>query len=81
MKPSDEQLYAVAKLIGECERLIAANVLTDMQELDLRVRVNNVCTEFAMAPTKPPSNVIPLRKYDDMIEATRQALNHIGGLK
>ena len=49
LRPADNQRYAVACLIGECESLVAKGVLTEPAEKSLRVCIAHALAAFGMA--------------------------------
>lgn len=40
------QKEMVARLVGECERLISRGLLPELEEMKMRERVNNTCAAF-----------------------------------
>lgn len=48
-EPSADQREAVARLTTYCERMIARGQLPTLDEMNLRVFVNNTCAAFGMA--------------------------------
>lgn len=49
-RSTDDQLYAIAKLVGYCESIVASGLVGEVMERRLRERIAETLSAFNMEP-------------------------------